>query len=37
MNLVLGLPLWLVCSVISVVLITIFTQWIITKYWTDSE
>jgi len=37
MNLVLGLPLWLVCSVISVVLIAIFTQWIIIKYWIDSE
>ncbi|MCB0669866.1 MAG: hypothetical protein KDC80_28770 [Saprospiraceae bacterium] len=35
MHLIYGLPLWLICSISAVILMAIFTVWIIRKYWTD--
>lgn len=37
MKLVLGLPLWLICSLIAVIFVAFFTQWIIRNYWKDEE
>ena len=35
MNLIYGLPVWLLCSISAVLSMAIFTVWIIRKYWTD--
>ncbi|NER14148.1 hypothetical protein GWK08_11900 [Leptobacterium flavescens] len=35
MMLILGLPLWVIASILSVVITAIFTVWIINKYWKE--
>lgn len=37
MQLILGLPLWLITSITAIFIMAVFTLWIINKYWKETN